>query len=194
METSPWLSSEPASTCRACSSAKSATTPQYYTPVTSHWASWVCVWVLEIQFLTWEQNIVKAFSPSASPTVSVPQQWVVLERENQLKCHAEGFYPPPVSFSWTRNGKEIQPPYTTVGHPALDGYYTAVGNLTLYPSRNDQNVTFGCRVWHNGSEQELNFTLRITCEWHTSIPGCHFSDISIEDRVWPRHTRTLFSS
>ncbi|XP_056882452.1 uncharacterized protein si:ch211-180a12.2 isoform X1 [Takifugu flavidus] len=98
----------------------------------------------------------------AFPTVSVPQQWVVLERENQLKCHAEGFYPPPVSFSWTRNGKEIQPPYTTAGHPAPDGYYTAVGNLTLYPSRDDQNVTFGCRVWHNDSEQELNFTLRIT--------------------------------
>lgn len=107
---------------------------------------------------------MRPFSPSASPTVFVPQQWVVLERENQLKCHAEGFYPPPVSFSWTRNGKEIQPPYTTAGHPAPDGYYTAVGNLTLYPSRDDQNVTFGCRVWHNGIEQELNFTLRITCE------------------------------
>lgn len=178
METFPWLFPEPASTSRACTSAGSTTTPQYNTPVTSHWASWVCVWVHEIHFLIWEQNTVRPFSPSASPTVFVPQQWVVLERENQLKCHAEGFYPPPVSFSWTRNGKEIQPPYTTAGHPAPDGYYTAVGNLTLYPSRDDQNVTFGCRVWHNGIEQELNFTLRITCEWHTSITGRHFSQSS----------------
>lgn len=129
----------------------------------SHLASWVCVWVYEIH-LTQEQNILNDFSLSASPNVSVPQQWVVLEKENQLKCHAEGFYPPPVSFYWTRNGKVIQPPYTTEGHPGPDGYYTATGNLTLYPSRDDQNVTFGCSVWHNGSEQELHFKLRITCE------------------------------
>lgn len=130
----------------------------------SHLASWVCVWVYEIHFLTHEQNILNDFSLSASPNVSVPQQWVVLEKENQLKCHAEGFYPPSVSFYWTRNGKVIQPPYTTEGHPGPDGYYTATGNLTLYPSRDDQNVTFGCGVWHNGSEQELKFKLRITCE------------------------------
>uniref|UniRef100_H3DCM3 Si:ch211-180a12.2 n=1 Tax=Tetraodon nigroviridis TaxID=99883 RepID=H3DCM3_TETNG len=102
------------------------------------------------------------FSILASPTLFVPQQWVVLEKENQLRCHAEGFYPPPVSFSWTRDGKVIQPPYTTESHLTPDGYYTAAGNLTIYPSREDQNVTFGCNVWHNGSNWELNFKLNIT--------------------------------
>ncbi|KAM6897993.1 uncharacterized protein PEZ65_020096 [Lycodopsis pacificus] len=102
------------------------------------------------------------FSILASPTLSVPQQWVVLETESQLKCHADGFYPPPVSFSWTRDGQVIQPPYDVEGEQTPDGYHMAVGNLTLYPSREDQNVTFGCKVFHKGSNQDLDFQLNIT--------------------------------
>lgn len=100
----------------------------------------------------------------APPTLSIPQQWVVLETESQLECHADGFYPPPVFFSWTRDGQVIQPPYQVEGEQTPDGYYTAAGNLTFYPSREDQNVTFGCKVSHNSSYQELDFLLNITCE------------------------------
>lgn len=171
VETFPWPSSEPASTCKGSTSARWNTTTQYYTPVTSHLASWVCVWVYKMYFLTLQQNVLNDFAPSASPTLSVPQQWVVLETESQLQCHADGFYPPPVTFSWTRDGKVIQDPYTTESHLNPDGYYTAAGNLTVYPSREDQNVTFGCNVSHNGSDQELNFKLNITCQWHPSITG-----------------------
>ncbi|XP_075948895.1 uncharacterized protein LOC142951283 [Anarhichas minor] len=102
------------------------------------------------------------FSILASPTLSVPQQWVVLETESQLKCHADGFYPPPVSFSWTRDGQVVQPPYDVEGEQTPDGYYMAVGNMTLYPSREDQNVTFGCKVSHKGSNRDLDFQLNIT--------------------------------
>ncbi|KAI9536696.1 hypothetical protein NQZ68_031771 [Dissostichus eleginoides] len=98
----------------------------------------------------------------ASPTLSVPQQWVVLETESQLKCHADAFYPPPVSFSWTRDGQLVQPPHQVEGELTSNGFYTAVGNMTFYPSREDQNVTFGCRVSHNSSFQELDFQLNIT--------------------------------
>ncbi|KAK2884822.1 uncharacterized protein si:ch211-180a12.2 isoform X2 [Channa argus] len=98
----------------------------------------------------------------ASPTLSIPQQWVVLEANNQLQCQAVGFYPPPVSFSWTRDNQVIHPPYEVEGEQTVDGYYAAVGNLTFYPSREDQNVTFGCRVSHDGSYQELDFQLNIT--------------------------------
>lgn len=101
----------------------------------------------------------------APPTLSVPQQWVVLETESHLKCHADHFYPPPVAFSWTRAGKVIKSFNQTEGEWTSDGYYTAVGNLTLFPSREDQNVTFGCKVSHNGTYQELNFQLNVTCEW-----------------------------
>ncbi|XP_070846570.1 uncharacterized protein [Chaetodon trifascialis] len=102
------------------------------------------------------------FSILASPTLSVPQQWMVLETESHLKCHADGFYPLPIAFSWTRNGQVIQPPYYVEGEQTSDGYYMAVGNLTFYPSREDQNVTFGCKVSHSGSYQELDFQLNIT--------------------------------
>ncbi|XP_039643976.1 uncharacterized protein si:ch211-180a12.2 isoform X1 [Perca fluviatilis] len=102
------------------------------------------------------------FSILASPTLSIPQQWVVLETESHFTCHADGFYPPPVSFSWTRDGQVIQPPYHIEGEQTPDGYYMAVGNLTFYPSREDQNVTFGCKVSHYGSYQELDFQLNIT--------------------------------
>ncbi|XP_029311591.1 uncharacterized protein LOC115024283 isoform X2 [Cottoperca gobio] len=102
------------------------------------------------------------FSILASPTMSIPQQWVVLETKSHLKCHADGFYPPPVSFSWTRDGQVIKPPYNVEGEQTPDGYYMAVGNLTFYPSREDQNGTFGCKVSHNGSYQEMDFQLNIT--------------------------------
>ncbi|TNN37374.1 Class II histocompatibility antigen, M beta 1 chain [Liparis tanakae] len=98
----------------------------------------------------------------APPTLSIPQQWVVLETESQLRCHADGFYPPPVVFSWTRDGQVVQPPYDVEGEQTSDGYYEAAGNLTFYPSREDQNVTFGCSVSHKGSNQNRLFQLNIT--------------------------------
>ncbi|XP_019218178.1 uncharacterized protein si:ch211-180a12.2 isoform X1 [Oreochromis niloticus] len=102
------------------------------------------------------------FTIVAFPTLSIPHQWVVLETKTQLKCHADGFYPPPVSFSWTKAGEVIQPPYQVEGELTPDGYYRAVGNLTFYPSHEDQNVTFGCKVSHSGNYQELDFQLNIT--------------------------------
>lgn len=101
---------------------------------------------------------------TAAPTVSVPHQWVVLEKESQLKCHADGFYPPPVSFSWTRDGQVIHTSDRVEGEQTLDGFYSAVDNITIWPSRENQNLTFGCRVSHSGSDQELDFKLNITCE------------------------------
>ncbi|XP_029384346.1 uncharacterized protein LOC115060541 [Echeneis naucrates] len=102
------------------------------------------------------------FGILASPTLSVPEQWVVLGTESHVNCHADGFYPPPVFFSWTRDGQVIRPLYQVEGEQTPDGYYSALGNLTFYPSREDQNETFGCRVSHNGSYQELDFKLNIT--------------------------------
>uniref|UniRef100_A0A673CVE8 Ig-like domain-containing protein n=1 Tax=Sphaeramia orbicularis TaxID=375764 RepID=A0A673CVE8_9TELE len=107
-----------------------------------------------------DANILPSVSIPASPTVSVPQQWVVLERESHLKCHAVGFYPPPVSFSWIRDGREIQPPYQVEGEQTADGFYTAEANLTFWPSRDDQNVTFGCKVSHNASNVLADMKLK----------------------------------
>nr|XP_054605686.1 uncharacterized protein si:ch211-180a12.2 isoform X3 [Nothobranchius furzeri] len=102
------------------------------------------------------------FTVVAAPSLSVPQRWVALETESQLECYASGFHPPPVSFTWTRDGLVIQPPYQVEGEMTPDGSYTAMSNLTVWASREDQNLTFGCRVSHEGIDQELDFQLNIT--------------------------------
>lgn len=110
-------------------------------------------------------------SYSVPPTLDVPRLWLMLETESHLTCRAHGFYPPPIAFSWTRAGIEIQTPTDQVqGEPTPNGLYTATGNLTIYPSREDQNVTFGCRVLHSGRYQELEFNINVTCEWYKEAP------------------------
>lgn len=108
------------------------------------------------------------FLSSAPPSLSVPQRWVVLGKEAQFECHARGYYPPPISFSWSRNGEEIKPLYPVEGKEIPGGYYDAVGKLTYTPSQDDRNATFACKVLHSGSYQEQDFQLNITCEWITN--------------------------
>ncbi|XP_077406780.1 uncharacterized protein LOC144038291 isoform X2 [Vanacampus margaritifer] len=98
----------------------------------------------------------------AAPSVSVPPQWLLLGAESQLECRADGFYPPPVAFTWTRDGQVIQSTNPLDGEKRPDGLYRADANLTYYPTRWDQNTTFGCKVSHNGTNHELNFLLNIT--------------------------------
>ena len=102
---------------------------------------------------------------AAPPTFKVVSQWVVLERESRLECLAEGFFPPPVSFSWTREGEEIKAPHPVDGAPAgPDGLYRATGNLTFFPSVEDLNATFGCEVTHGSVHMTLTFQLNFTGE------------------------------
>ncbi|XP_072228972.1 uncharacterized protein [Leuresthes tenuis] len=121
------------------------------------------------------------FSILAHPSLSVPQKWVVLEREAHFECRADGFYPPPVSFSWTRDGQVIRPPNQVEGELTPDGYYLAVGNLTIFPSSEDKNVTFGCKVSHGGIDQELDFQLNVTTlpSVRLSVVSPHSNDIPL---------------
>lgn len=89
---------------------------------------------------------------------------MMLGEASQLECRADGFYPPPVTLAWTRDGQVIQPAARLDGERTADGFYRAAANLTYYPSRWDQNATFGCQVSHSGVDQELKFQLNITCE------------------------------
>ncbi|XP_077358061.1 uncharacterized protein LOC144004608 isoform X2 [Festucalex cinctus] len=98
----------------------------------------------------------------APPSVSVPPQWLLLGAEGQLECRADGFYPPPVAFTWTRDGQVIQSSNPQDGEKAPDGFYGAAANLTYYPTRWDHNTTFGCKVNHNGTNHEISFRLNIT--------------------------------
>uniref|UniRef100_A0A3P8WRH9 Ig-like domain-containing protein n=1 Tax=Cynoglossus semilaevis TaxID=244447 RepID=A0A3P8WRH9_CYNSE len=81
----------------------------------------------------------------ASPTLSVPQQWVVLETESNLTCHASGYHPPPVSFSWTRDGQE-----TPVSEQNPDGTYSTRHYLTMTPEQRSLGGMVECAVSQPG--------------------------------------------
>ncbi|KAG7247500.1 hypothetical protein CRUP_034565, partial [Coryphaenoides rupestris] len=108
----------------------------------AHQGAYVCSFSYNSSRLVTRNVSLNVLAP---PTLQVVSQWVVLERESRLECLAEGFFPPPVVFSWTREGVEIQAPHSVDGELAgPDGFYRALGNLTFYPSREDQNASFGC--------------------------------------------------
>ncbi|CAL8282134.1 unnamed protein product [Merluccius merluccius] len=128
--------------------------------VPAHQGAYVCSVSYNSSRLVSHNVLLSILAP---PTCQVVSQWVVLERESRLECVAEGFFPPPVLFSWTREGIEIQAPQSVYGEPAgPGGLYRAVGNLTFYPSREDQNTTFGCNVTHGAVHTILTFQLNIT--------------------------------
>ncbi|CAL8382808.1 unnamed protein product [Gadus morhua 'NCC'] len=119
-----------------------------------------------------------SLSVLAPPTIQVVSQWVVLERESQLECLAEGFFPPPVLFSWTREGEEIKAPQPVDGAPAGPvGLHRAIGNMTFYPSRDDQNATFGCEVTHGSVHRSLTFQLNFTV-----LPSIRMSAVPVSSR------------
>ncbi|XP_056152658.1 uncharacterized protein si:ch211-180a12.2 [Lampris incognitus] len=116
----------------------------------------------------------------ASPTLLVPPHWVVLGKESRLECQADGFYPPPVSFSWTRAGSVIQAPLSDDGEQSPDGLFRAVSNLTFHPSQDDQNMTYGCEVTHDGINQVVDFQLNITY-----LPSVRLSAVPSTSRSAP---------
>ncbi|KAG7282767.1 hypothetical protein CRUP_029975 [Coryphaenoides rupestris] len=93
----------------------------------AHQGAYVCSFSYNSSRLVTRNVSLNVLAP---PTLQVVSQWVVLERESRLECLAEGFFPPPVVFSWTREGVEIQAPHSVDGELAaltlacdLDGFY-----------------------------------------------------------------------
>ncbi|KAJ3607464.1 hypothetical protein NHX12_024515 [Muraenolepis orangiensis] len=104
-----------------------------------------------------------SLSVLAPPTLQLVSQWVVLDRKSRLECLAGGFFPPPVFFSWTRDGEEIQSPQPVDGElTGPDGLYRAAGNLSFYPTKESENATFGCKVTHKEVNTTLTFKLYIS--------------------------------
>ncbi|XP_051959413.1 uncharacterized protein si:ch211-180a12.2 isoform X1 [Xyrauchen texanus] len=82
------------------------------------------------------------------PLVSIISHEVVLRRKTITECHAKGFSPPQITFTWTQNGEQIQAPHKVQVNRTEDGLYDAVSWLTFIPELSDQNTTFGCEVHH----------------------------------------------
>ncbi|XP_037336086.2 H-2 class II histocompatibility antigen, A-U alpha chain-like [Pungitius pungitius] len=71
---------------------------------------------------------------------------VELGEKNLLICHVTGFYPAPVTFSWTKNGKNVTEG-TSMNLPFInkDGTFNQFSTLEFTPKLED---TYSCRVEH----------------------------------------------
>ncbi|XP_040058980.2 H-2 class II histocompatibility antigen, A-U alpha chain isoform X1 [Gasterosteus aculeatus] len=106
---------------------------------------------------------VLAKAKRASPNVTIPQDAPVLSvysrhegrggAANTLFCLADGFYPPSVNFTWTKNGARVTGgvwdlPY---GHNR-DGTFHRISTLSTTPREGD---VYSCSVEHRAARRPL---------------------------------------
>ncbi|PKK16939.1 HLA class II histocompatibility antigen, DR alpha chain, partial [Columba livia] len=83
------------------------------------------------------------------PEVTVfPKRRVELEDPNVLICYVDKFWPPVISITWLRNGKEVQDGVSeTVFYRGQDRTFRKFSYLPFVPTRGDY---YDCRVEHEG--------------------------------------------
>ncbi|XP_061088494.1 uncharacterized protein si:ch211-180a12.2 [Conger conger] len=108
---------------------------------------------------------------------------VVLHRENEIKCLAQGFTPPLIYFSWMKGGEEVRPPrpFTAVNHTS-DGYFWAVSSLALTPTAEDKYINFSCVVNHAALQKPLAIELPLN---FTQLPTVTLSTIPADSPSSP---------
>ncbi|KAL6118199.1 uncharacterized protein ACO6RY_03045 [Pungitius sinensis] len=91
----------------------------------------------------------KGFTPQQDPPSShmiYPKDDVELGEKNSLICHVTGFFPAPVTFSWTKNQENVTEG-TSRNIPFInkDGTYNQFSSLEFTPKLGD---IYSCRVEH----------------------------------------------
>ena len=111
-------------------------------------------------------SLYASLPPPVPPSLSVVSRVVVLDVEGELTCLAEGFNPPLINFTWSREGEVVGGGLVVAADRGPGGLYRATGELTVFPSLDDQNVTFACQVTHVALDQPLSvaFQLSFVCE------------------------------
>ncbi|KAK2511086.1 HLA class II histocompatibility antigen DR alpha chain [Columba livia] len=101
--------------------------------------------------MTWSNHSRGTFVP---PEVTVfSEDPVELEDPNVLICYVDMFWPPVISITWLRNGKEVQDGVTeTVFYPREDNSFRKFSYLPFIPTRGDY---YDCRVEHEGLPNPL---------------------------------------
>ncbi|XP_029976359.1 H-2 class II histocompatibility antigen, A-U alpha chain-like [Salarias fasciatus] len=81
-----------------------------------------------------------------STFIIYPRDDVDLDQKNTLLCHVSGFYPAPVSVSWTKNGRNVSEG-TAVNRPFPneDGTFRQTARLDFVPKDGD---FYSCSVHH----------------------------------------------
>ncbi|KAM3590584.1 uncharacterized protein V6R79_012200 [Siganus canaliculatus] len=90
--------------------------------------------------------------PPSSPVV-YPKDDLVQGEKNVLVCYVTGFYPAPVTFSWTKNGKNVtEGTSVNVPYPNKDGSFHQTSRLDLVPQQGD---VYSCSVKHLSLQEPL---------------------------------------
>uniref|UniRef100_A0A672FRF3 Ig-like domain-containing protein n=1 Tax=Salarias fasciatus TaxID=181472 RepID=A0A672FRF3_SALFA len=81
-----------------------------------------------------------------STFIIYPREDVDLDQKNTLLCHVSGFYPAPVSVSWTKNGRNVSEG-TAINRPFpnKDGTFRQTARLDFVPKDGD---FYSCSVHH----------------------------------------------
>ncbi|XP_029942916.1 H-2 class II histocompatibility antigen, E-D alpha chain-like, partial [Salarias fasciatus] len=81
-----------------------------------------------------------------STFIIYPRDDVDLDQKNTLLCHVSGFYPAPVSVSWTKNGRNVSEG-TAINQPSPneDGTFRQTARLDFVPKDGD---FYSCSVHH----------------------------------------------
>ncbi|CAN9509396.1 unnamed protein product [Ophioblennius macclurei] len=88
-----------------------------------------------------------------STFILYPRDDVELDQRNSLLCHVSGFYPAPVSVSWTKNGQNVSEG-TSINqpYPNEDGTYRQTARLDFVPKDGD---FYSCSVHHQALKTPL---------------------------------------
>nr|XP_055024255.1 H-2 class II histocompatibility antigen, A-U alpha chain-like [Misgurnus anguillicaudatus] len=106
------------------------------------------------------QNIVKVLNglyANSSEQLDPPWSSIYsksdaeLNVENTLICHVTGFFPPPVTITWTKNNLNVTNSTTlSQYHPNQDGTMNVFSKLSFIPVEGD---VYSCTVEHKALEQ-----------------------------------------
>lgn len=119
-------------------------------------------WAVEVLF-----SFVYVIDPPQTSMYSKDD--VLLDVENTLVCHVTGFFPPPITVSWTKNNINVTDNIKVSQYrPNNDGTYNFFAYMTFIPEEGD---IYTCTVNHK-SLQEPQTKIWGESESHIALVNC----------------------
>ncbi|XP_016389270.1 major histocompatibility complex class I-related gene protein-like isoform X1 [Sinocyclocheilus rhinocerous] len=122
---------------------------------------------LSTECIEWLQKYLQYGKSSLQKTVSPQVSLLQKSSSSPVTCHATGFYPSGVTFSWMKNGQDHDED-VDLGEllPNEDGTFQKTSTLNVKPEELKKNK-FSCVVEHQGKTKTANEIMTNTGE---SVP------------------------